>query len=423
MAEQTTLPPTRAGNDERPAELNFLPPVELNESVWSSLLGNIRAALNPEKLPPLQLTSKPIEDDGLILPRSSMEGSLWSSLRQNIRDVISPEKLPPLQLTSKPLEDNNFVRRTDVEQSLWSSLRSNIKTAFFPDKLPPLELSSKPIKVRSIWGSYDYKQEGAGVSLAVHVVMIAGLIGLSIMSSRAVKLDNKAQNVMSLTDSDVPPELPMTTKKGAQMGGGGGGGDRDKLAATKGKLPKLSMQQLAPPAVVIRNDNPKLPVEPTVVVPPDIKIASNMPNLGDPMSRIPEGPLSNGTGSGGGIGSGSGGGVGSGSGPGVGPGHGGGMGGGAFRVGNGVSAPRALETPDPEYSEEARKAKFQGTVVLWLIVGPDGKPRDIRVSRPLGMGLDQKAVEAVNHWRFAPAMKDGRPVAVQINVEVNFRLY
>jgi protein TonB len=301
-------------------------------------------------------------------------------------------------------------------------LRSNIKSAFFPEKLPPLQLSSKPIKVRSIWGSYDYKQEGAGVSLAVHVLMIAGLIGLSIMSSRAVKLDNKPQNVMSLTDSNVPPELPTTTKKGAQMGGGGGGGDRDKLAATKGKLPKLSMQQLAPPAVVIRNDNPKLPVEPTVVVPPDIKIASNMPNLGDPMSRIPEGPLSNGTGSGGGIGSGSGGGVGSGSGPGVGPGHGGGMGGGAFRVGNGVSAPRALETPDPEYSEEARKAKWQGAVLLSIVVDENGNPQDIKVIRALGLGLDQKAIEAVQKWRFKPGLKDGKPVPVYANIEVNFRL-
>ncbi len=87
-----------------------------------------------------------------------------------------------------------------------------------------------------------------------------------------------------------------------------------------------------------------------------------MPNLGNPMSSIPSGPPSNGTGAGGGIGSGYGGGVGSGTGPGVGPGRGGGIGGGVFRVGGGVSAPRALDTPDPEYSEEARKAKYQGTV-------------------------------------------------------------
>ena len=422
MADPNPLPPAGRGNVSPPDDLNFLPPAELSQSVWQSLAHNLRSVMHPEKLPPLQLTSKPIEDDDLILPRSSKDDSLWRSLTRNLREAISPEKLPPLELTSKPIADNKILLRTDAERSLFSSLRENLKNAFFPEKLPPLEVSSKPLKVKNIWGAYDYKQEGAGVSLVVHVLMIALLIGVSIMTSRAVKLNNQPQNVISLTDDNIP-DLPMTTKKGPSMGGGGGGGDRDKLAATKGKLPKLSMEQLAPPAVVIRNDNPKLPVEPTVVIPPDIKIASNMPNIGDPLAKIPDGPLSNGTGSGGGIGSGSGGGVGSGSGPGFGPGHGGGMGGGAFRVGNGVSAPRALETPDPEYSEEARKAKYQGVVVLWLIVGPDGKPRDIRVSRPLGMGLDQKAIEAVQRWRFEPAMKDGRPVAVQINVEVNFRLY
>jgi TonB family protein len=88
-----------------------------------------------------------------------------------------------------------------------------------------------------------------------------------------------------------------------------------------------------------------------------------------------------------------------------------------------VSAPRALYAPDPEYSEEARKAKYQGTLVLWMIVGADGRPRDIRVARSLGMGLDEKALEAVRTWRFEPAHKDGKPVAVQINVEVIFRLY
>jgi TonB family protein len=184
------------------------------------------------------------------------------------------------------------------------------------------------------------------------------------------------------------------------------------------------MEQITPPAMVIRNEHPKLAVEPTIVMPPQVKIPSpNLPNFGDPKSPVIAGPPSNGTGSGGGIGSGSGGGIGSGEGPGLGPGRGGGTGGGIFKVGGGVSAPRAIFTPDPEYSEEARKAKYQGTCILWLIVGPDGRPRDIKIARTLGMGLDQKAIEAVRNWKFEPAMKDGRPVAVQINVEVNFRLY
>ena len=88
-----------------------------------------------------------------------------------------------------------------------------------------------------------------------------------------------------------------------------------------------------------------------------------------------------------------------------------------------MSAPRILSDPEPEYSEEARKAKYQGVCVLWLVVGPDGRPRDIKVARSLGLGLDEKAIEAVKNWKFEPAMKDGKPVAVQINVEVNFHLY
>lgn len=218
---------------------------------------------------------------------------------------------------------------------------------------------------------------------------------------------------------DISPYLLPPAKD--QAGGGGGGGDRDKLSAPKGNLPKLSREQFTPPTMIIRNENPKLPMEATVVVPPQIKLPVGG-QLGDPLSNI-IGPPSNGTGSGGGIGSGSGGGVGSGRGPGVGPGWGGGIGGGAYRVGGGVSAPRATYSPDPEYSEEARKAKYQGTVVLWVVVGPDGRPHDIRVQRTLGMGLDEKAIEAVRLWKFDPARKDGQPVAVQINVEVNFRLY
>ena len=318
-------------------------------------------------------------------------------------------------------ELNLLLPKGALEESLWKSLFRNIDDFFFPKKLPPLVLTSKPEPVKDIWGFYNYKKNGALGSTVVHVVALVGLVGLTIWGRRVVTQIVKPSDMVTLIAPDEVPALPASK---TQAGGGGGGGDQDKFQASKGKLPKQSMQQITPPEVIQRNPNPKLPVEPTVVIPPEIKLAmNNLPNLGDPMSHLPSGPPSNGTGSGGGIGSGSGGGVGSGTGPGVGPGRGGGIGGGVFRVGGGVSAPRVVYQPDPEYSEEARKAKYQGTCVLWLVVGPDGHPRDIRIARSLGLGLDEKAIDAVKTWRFEPAMKDGQPVAVQINVEVTFRLY
>ena len=317
-------------------------------------------------------------------------------------------------------ELNLLMSKSDLDQPLWKSLFQNLDDLFFPKKQPPLVLTSKPIPVKDIWGFYNYKKNGVLGSTAVHVLAVVLIIGGTILGRRVVQHITKPSEVVTLiAPDDIPPLPPSKTQVG-----GGGGGDRDKFEASKGRLPKLSMQQITPPMVVVRNDHPKLAVEPTIVIPPEVHLAlNNMPNLGDPMSRLPNGPPSNGTGSGGGIGSGNGGGVGSGEGPGFGPGHGGGTGGGAFKVGGGVSAPKAIYAPDPEYSEEARKAKYQGTCVLWLIVGPDGRARDIRVARTLGLGLDEKAMEAVKTWKFEPAMKDGKPVAVQINVEVTFRLY
>lgn len=90
--------------------------------------------------------------------------------------------------------------------------------------------------------------------------------------------------------------------------------------------------------------------------------------------------------------------------------------------GGGVSPPRVMSQPDPDYSPEARKAKYQGTVVLQLMVDTTGKPKALQVVRPLGLGLDERAVAAVTKWRFAPAQKDGKPVAVLINIELSFHL-
>jgi protein TonB len=94
-----------------------------------------------------------------------------------------------------------------------------------------------------------------------------------------------------------------------------------------------------------------------------------------------------------------------------------------YKMGRGVSVPRAIYQPDPEYSKKARKKKLQGTCLLSIVVGADGKPHDIRVTRPLGPGLDEEAIKAVQQWKFEPARKDGQPVAVEVVVEVNFKLY
>ena len=265
------------------------------------------------------------------------------------------------------------------------------------------------------YGVYRTRPSAFVASFALNLIAIFILVlsGHWVVEHR----EQLRQRVVGLVTDISPYTLPPSA---TESGGGGGGGDRDKLAASKGVLPKQSREQITPPSVIVRNEDPKLTAEPTVVA-PQIQIAMTGP-LGDPVSNI-LGPPSSGTGSGGGIGSGSGGGVGSGHGPGVGPGYGGGVGGGLYKVGGGVSAPRAIFAPDPEYSEEARKAKYQGTVVLYMIVGPDGRARDIRVVRSVGMGLDEKAIDAVRTWKFEPARRDGQAVAVQINVEVSFRLY
>ena len=286
----------------------------------------------------------------------------------------------------------------------------------------PLRSASEPATLPTLFGAgyglYGIRRSSFVLSFVGQTLAIA----VFLVSARFVAAHRHEirQQVIGIVTDVSPYILPPSASK---AGGGGGGGDRDKLQASKGILPRFSREQLAPPVVVIRNENPKLPVEPTVVVPPEIHLPIPQTGpLGDPLSSI-LGPPSNGTGSGGGLGSGSGGGVGSGHGPGVGPGWGGGIGGGVYHIGGGVSAPHLIYGPEPEFSEEARKAKYQGTVVLQVVVGADGRTHDIRVAQSLGMGLDEKAIEAIRQWKFEPSHKNGVPVAVLVDIEVNFHLY
>ncbi len=317
----------------------------------------------------------------------------------------------------------SFLPPAMLEWSLGRSLLENLKEALRPKKVSRVSLQSTPVAVSEVWGQFNnYRSTGTYTSVIVHAILIGAIVAGTLLGHKVVQTPKRRETLTYIAPYEAPVILSPSKQ---EVGGGGGGGDHDRIEAPKGKLPKLAMEQITPPAVVVRNENPKLAVAPTVVVPPQVQIADNrLPNLGNPAAvAMPQGPPSNGTGSGGGIGSGLGGGVGSGSGPGVGPGHGGGIGGGVFRVGGGISAPRPVSTPDPEYTEAARQAKYQGTCILGLIVDADGHPRDIRITRGVGLGLDEKAIAAVKQWQFQPAMKDGHPVAVLISVEVSFKLY
>lgn len=301
----------------------------------------------------------------------------------------------------------------------YRDLPNQIRSLFEKPKAPPIPLTSQPIDVPDIWQDYQPQPASWLNSLLVHGLALVAII-LPFAVERMVRPVKASSNYEIVDISPYLADLPASAKK---AGGGGGGGDRSPTPASQGAVPKFAKEQLAPPMAVLPNLTPKMPVQPNLLGPPELKLpqmAANMP-WGDPQGVV--GPPSNGPGFGGGIGSGEGTGIGSGRGGGLGPGEGGGTGGGPFSVGGNVTAPIPIYKPEPPYSEEARKAKYQGTVVLWIVVDTQGNVSDVRVVKPLGLGLDEKAVETVRTWKFKPAMRNSIPVNVRVMVEVSFRLF
>jgi len=307
-----------------------------------------------------------------------------------------------------------FLGKAFEDKPIWTGLWESIRDIFFPPKLPPLELTSKPIPVPDLM-AVKTNPWAVGISTGINLSIAAVLL---FFVGKAVVEKMKAPT--NLTSIDVSAYKAPQAKDLA--GGGGGGGEHNIIEASKGKLPKIEDKPIVPP-MVQTFDKPKIAVESAIEVQKNIQLPDNpLPNIG--MKNGVNVVLSNGTGGGGGIGSGSGGGLGSGSGAGYGPGSGGNTGGGYYRVGGGISAPVPLNSVEAEFSDEARRAKYQGVCLIQMIVDSQGIPQNPRVVRPLGMGLDEKALEAVRKYRFKPAMKDGKTaVPVMITVEVNFRLY
>jgi periplasmic protein TonB len=291
------------------------------------------------------------------------------------------------------------IREEGVFASLWSSVRD----VFFPVKLPPLVLESKPIPVVD---RMAVKRDP--MSTAVAVVLHALVILLiAWMLAKHVAIGTKAVTTLVPLDMMTPPPAPPKLQSM-----GGGGGQRGPTPVSKGSPPKFADQQIVPPKAPPLED-PKIKIQPTIEVQKDVKMASNLPNFGVPNSPLVGTSMGNGSGTG----------LGSGNGSGLGPGSGGNTGGGPRRIGGGVSAPQVIYQVEPEFSEEARKAKVAGNVLVNLWVDTNGNPSHVRVIRGVGMGLDEKAIEAVRQYKFRPAMENGKPVLVELNIEVNFQIF
>jgi TonB family protein len=191
--------------------------------------------------------------------------------------------------------------------------------------------------------------------------------------------------------------------------------------------PKIEPPTVAPPKIEPPKPEPPK-VEPLKPPPPPNVQAPVVPSPADSstkpgvLNQPPAATASAGPGTGGGVGTGAGSGMGEGTGSGIGPGSGGGSGGGPFQPGSGIDPPQLLREVKPLYTDEARKRALEGNVLLEIVVRRDGSVGDLHVTRALGAGLDERALEAVRQWRFAPAKRRGAPVDVVVEVSVEFKL-
>lgn len=332
-----------------------------------------------------------------------MPAEFGSGLGDNLRDFFSSKPLP-----KGPANSRLAVNWGGNFGGFWDRIRE----FFSPAKQPPLPPGIKPVKVKDIWS----KDENFGWTQAISVGLHVGVTALLLIPFLfKVVPQTKASNI-DATPLDISPYVAKLPAGNNKAGGGGGANDHTLTPVNKGKLPKFKMTQFTPPQVHPINPNPKLAMDPSLLGPPDLRVPSpNLPNFGDPLASAVSNSLGHGNGTG----------IGSGTGGGLGPGEGGGTGGGAFRAGvNGVGMPTCFYAPDPQYSDEARKAKYQGIVVLEGVITLDGRVTGIRVVKSPGLGLDEKAVEAVRQWRCKPATgPNGKPVPTQVPIEVTFRLF
>jgi len=250
------------------------------------------------------------------------------------------------------------------------------------------------------------RKQSALYSVCIHAALV-GLLSLT----ATLYTHSTGHSTSTLESHPLPLYAPPVKPRAPTEGGSSGGGRMNPLPPNRGEIPRVAKVFIPPmpqpretPKIVLPSgleDVPQIMAEAPIGIPTGI-VGTNSP----------------GPGRGGAFGNGDNGRPGDGHG---GPGNGLGVGPGTYAKRPSV-LPKLVWKTEPEYTEEARKARYQGSVYLTLEVDQEGRPRNIRVVSPLGLGLDERAVEAVSRWRFKPGLLDGRPVNTPVSVQVTFRL-
>ena len=363
-------------------------------------------------------------------PAHLMPNDFWSNLKQFLLE--RPVKI--IERTDVPFTRNSFgsglsenlkfflsgpkVRKGPINKRLevdwggnFGGFVEQLKEFFFPTRAV-MPAGIKPVQVKEIWSKDENFGWTQAIALAAHAIIIALLIVPFI--TNMLPSTTQAKNKLDVTPLDISPYVAKLPAGNNKAGGGGGANDHTNTPVNKGRPPRFTMTQFAAPTLH-PNPQPKLAMEATLLGPPDLKVSSVLTNLGDPMAAGPGDSLGHGDGTG----------IGSGTGGGLGPGEGGGTGGGMFRAGvNGVGLPTCFYMPNPPYSDEARKAKYSGVVLVEAVITVDGRVTNPRVIKSPGLGLDESTTNTMRTWRCKPVTgPNGKPVPVLVPFEVTFRLY
>jgi protein TonB len=314
-----------------------------------------------------------------------------------MRDPLS-RRFTSLQSSS----DSGFLR-----------VRENLRQLFTAVPLFPSSANGGPIHLPR-WEKSARSSRAQSVSAVIHAAIVCAAVILAVHPPGS-KRDPLPTGGKTPPIISVPAGLLDILRGQDPNGGRGSGTGHDLLPPTQGNLPSRSSIQFLKPTLP-QNQNPELPIPPTILDPSAPRELKPVDNIGLPW--MPDRNNSSGRGKGNTIGDGPDDSIGSSPGEEAGT----GVSRGSYRPG--VTWPKCAYCPDPQYSDEAREAKLQGAVTLLVLVGVDGRASQIRVMKGIGLGLDDRAVQAIGGWKFVPALDASRrAVPAWVTVEAVFRLF